>query len=403
MDTDSLLESLVTENTTKIVLLVIDGLGGLPLEPHGKTELGTAKTPNLDKLSSLSSCGLLDSVSPGITPGSGPSHLALFGYDPIKYNIGRGVLSALGIDFDLQKGDICARANFATLDSKGVITDRRAGRISTETNVELCKLLRTRIKIPPEYKLFIETEKEHRAVLILRGEGLDENISDTDPQKIGIKPIPPQALHPKAEDTAELFNNILTQVQRILKDQSKANTLLLRGFAKYHPYITMEERFGLHSLAIAGYPMYRGLAKLVGMDVTPPTKDLEEGIKLLKENFVHYDFFYVHVKKTDSYGEDGNFNAKVKEIENVDKLIPKIIDLKPDVFVVTSDHSTPSKLKAHSWHPNPVLLYSQYCMQDDLKCFDELNCAQGSLGRQPSLNLMPLILANALRLKKYGA
>lgn len=398
-----LLESLVTDNTTKIVLLVMDGLGGLPLEPHGKTELGTAKTPNLAKLAAVSSCGLLDPVSPGITPGSGPSHLALFGYDPIKYNIGRGVLSALGIDFDLQQGDICVRANFATVDKNGVITDRRAGRISTETNVELCKLIRTKINVPDEYGLFIETEKEHRAAIVLRGEGLDENISDTDPQKTGIKPLPASALHPKAEDTAELFNNIIGQIQRILKDQPKANTLLLRGFAKYHPYPSIEERFGLHGLAIAGYPMYRGLAKLVGMDVAPATKDLEESIKVLKGDFAHYDFFYVHVKKTDSYGEDGNFKAKVKEIESTDKLIPRILDLKPDVFVVTSDHSTPSKLKSHSWHPNPTLLYSQYCMQDGLKEFDESHCSQGSLGRQPSLNLMPLMLAHALRLKKYGA
>lgn len=403
MNADSLIESLVTENTTKIVLLVIDGLGGLPLEPHGKTELGAAKTPNLDKLAAISSCGLLDPVGPGITPGSGPSHLALFGYDPIKNNIGRGVLSALGIDFDLQQGDICVRANFATVDKNGVITDRRAGRIPTETNAELCKLLRTKIKIPPEYRLFIETEKEHRAALVLRGEGLDENLSDSDPQKTGIKPLPVQALHPKAEDTAELFNNITVQIQRLLKDQSKANILLMRGFARYHPYPTMEERFGLHSLAVAGYPMYRGLAKLVGMDVTPPAKDLEESLRVLKENFAHYDFFYVHVKKTDSYGEDGNFRSKVKEIENVDKLIPRIMNLKPDVFAITSDHSTPSKLKAHSWHLNPVLLYSQYCRQDGLKKFSEYHCRQGSLGRQPSLNLMPLILANALRLKKYGA
>lgn len=402
MQTD-IIESLITENTTKIVLLVIDGLGGLPLEPHGKTELETAKTPNLDRLAGISSCGLLDPITPGITPGSGPSHLALFGYDPIKYNIGRGVLSALGIDFDLQHGDVCARANFATVDKDGIITDRRAGRISTEENTELCKLLRAKIEIPDEYKLFIETEKEHRAILILRGEGLDDNLSDTDPQKIGVKPLPVNPLHPKAEETAKLFNNILEHAHRILKNQPKANTILLRGFAKYHPYPTIEERFSLHSLAIASYPMYRGLAKLVGMDVAPATKNLEEGIKVLKENFPRYDFFYIHEKKTDSYGEDGNFNAKVKQIECVDKLIPEILALKPDVLAVTGDHSTPSKLKAHSWHPNPVLLYSQYTRQDGIKKFSESHCSQGSLGRQPSLNLMPLMLANALRLKKYGA
>ena len=399
----SLFESLVIENTTKIVLLVIDGLGGIPLEAFGKTELETAKTPNLDKLARYSSCGLLDPVAPGITPGSGPAHLALFGYDPVKSNIGRGVLSALGIDFDLKPGDLCARANFATIDNNGLITDRRAGRISTETNNQLCKLLNEKINVPQENKLFIETVKEHRAVLILRGEGLSDNIADTDPQKTGLKPLIPQPTQPKAQKAALLFTDILRQAQNILKNQPKANMMLVRGFANYHPYPTMKERFKLKSLAIAGYPMYRGLAKLVGMDVAPPTKDLGESIKVLKENLNNYDFFYIHVKKTDSYGEDGNFKDKVKKIEYVDKQIPKILQLKPDVFVVTSDHSTPAKLKAHSWHPNPVLLYSQCCRQDGLEKFSESLCIQGSLGRQPSLFLMSFMLASALRLSKYGA
>lgn len=403
MHRTELLESLIIENNTKIILLVIDGLGGLPLEAFGKTELETAKTPNLDKLARYSSLGLLDPVAPGITPGSGPAHLALFGYDPVKSNIGRGVLSALGIDFDLNRGDLCARANFATIDNNGLVTDRRAGRISTETNNQLCKLLTEKIDVPQENKLFIKTVKEHRAVLILRGEGLADNIADTDPQKTGLKPLIPQPTAPKAQKSALIFTDILRQTQNILKDQPKANMMLLRGFANYHPYPTMKERFKLKSLAIAGYPMYRGLAKLVGMDVTPPTKDLEESIKVLKKNLTNYDFFYIHVKKTDSYGEDGNFKDKVKEIEYVDKLIPKILHLKPDVFVVTSDHSTPAKLSAHSWHPNPLLLHSQYCRQDGLENFSESSCAHGSLGLQPSVNLMPLMLANALKLNKYGA
>lgn len=416
---DAFLEDLVIENNTKIVLLVIDGLGGLPLRPSSKTELEVAKTPNLDRLARVSSCGLLDPISPGITPGSGPAHLGLFGYDPVKYNIGRGVLAALGIDFNLKPGDICTRANFATIDKNDLVTDRRAGRISTETNTKLCRLLGDKVNVPQEYKLFIETVKEHRAVLILRGEGLDENIADTDPQKTGIKPLVPQPTQPTAQRTALLFTDILRQAQDILKNQAfctakqsrgsprrgqpKANMMLLRGFAKYHPYPTMQQRFKIKSLAIAGYPMYRGLAKLVGMDTTLPTKDLEEGIKVLKEKFSNYDYFYIHVKKTDSFGEDGNFKDKVKKIEYVDKLIPKILDLKPDVFILTCDHSTPAKLKAHSWHPCPLLLYSQYCRQDNLKEFSESSCRCGSLSRQPSLNLMPLVLANALRLKKYGA
>jgi len=345
---EKVLKNLISKNDSKIVLLVMDGLGGLAEKTGGKTELATAKTPNLDKLAAVSSCGLLDPIGPGITPGSGPAHLALFGYDPITSNIGRGVLSALGIDFDLKQGDLCARANFATIDPSDTVLDRRAGRIATELNTELCTRLRSQIKVPDKYKLFIETEKEHRAALILRGPDLNENIAETDPQKTGLKLIPPQAQQPEAENTSALLIDILKQIKEILKDQPKANMLLLRGFAQYHPCPTIKEKFQLNSMAIAGYPMYRGLAKLVGMALTPPPHDDKESIQLLKENIAKYDFFYVHVKKTDSYGEDGNFAAKVKVIEETDKLIPAILKMKPDVLAVTCDHSTPATLKAHS-------------------------------------------------------
>lgn len=396
-------KDLIIENKSKIVLLVMDGLGGLPQTPHGKTELATAKTPNLDKLASISSLGLMDPIAPGITPGSGPAHLSLFGYDPVAGNVGRGVLSALGIDFDIKHGDLCARVNFATIDKDEIVQDRRAGRISTKLNEELCEKLRKNITVPAEYKLFIETEKEHRAALILRGKGLNDSISETDPQKTGLKLLWPQALKPEAKKTQEILTDILKQTKELLKDQPKANMVMLRGFAQHEQYPTIKEKFKLKSIAIAGYPMYRGLAKLVGMDVPAPPQNHEETVAQLKENFDKYDFFFVHIKKTDSYGEDGNFDEKVKVIEKTDSIIPKILELNPDVLVVTCDHSTPAVLKAHSWHPIPVLLYSQYCRQDNLNKFDELNCGRGSLGRQPSMNLMPLMLANALRMNKYGA
>jgi len=400
---DEILKDLIIKNDTKIVLVVLDGLGGLSIKEGGATELGAAKTPNLDKLAFKSSCGLMYPIAPGITPGSGPAHLALFGYDPVEYNIGRGVLSALGIDFDIKKGDLCARVNFATIDKQGKITDRRAGRISTEENRRLCKKLRENIKPKEGIEVFIETEKEHRACLILRGEGLGEHIPDTDPQQEGIEPIEAKATETNSQKAAEIVGEIIKQSRQILKDEDMANMILLRGFANFHSYPTVEERFGLRAFAIASYPMYRGLAKLVGMKLAPATQTEEEEVETLKKNFEEYDYFFVHFKKTDSYGEDGNFQAKVKVIEKVDRLMPDIINLKPDVLIVTCDHSTPAKLKSHSWHTIPVLLFSEHVRQDKLKKFDEFNCRCGSLSGLHSVDLMTLALANALRLKKFGA
>lgn len=399
---DKILKDLIVKNDTKIVLVVIDGLGGLPLREGGPTELGTAKTPNLDKLAFKSSCGLMYPIAAGITPGSGPAHLALFGYDPVKYNIGRGVLAALGIGFEVEEGDLCARINFATINREGKVVDRRAGRISTEENQRLCKKLRENIKVEG-IEVFIETVKEHRACLILRGEGLGEHIPDTDPQHEGAEPRKVKAAEPDSQKTAEIVKGIVDEAKQILKDEDKANMILLRGFAKFHPYPTIEERFGLRAFAIASYPMYRGLAKLVGMELAGPTQTEEEEVEVLKKNFKKYDYFFIHFKKTDSYGEDGNFNGKVKMIEKIDKLIPDIINLKPDVLIVTCDHSTPAKLKSHSWHTIPVLLFSEYARQDKLKKFDEFNCRGASLVGLHSVDLMRLALAHARRLNKFGA
>ncbi len=399
---DEILKDLIIKNDAKIVLVVLDGLGGLPMKDGGQTELGAAKTPNLDKLAFKSSCGLMYPIAPGITPGSGPAHLALFGYDPVECNIGRGVLSALGIDFDTKKGDLCARVNFATIDKEGKITDRRAGRIPTEENQRLCKKLRENIKIEGA-EIFIETEKEHRACLILRGKGLSECINDTDPQREGVKPLAVEATEAAGGLTEDILKDIVAQAKEILKDEDKANMILLRGFAEFCSYPTIEERFGLKACAIASYPMYRGLAKLVGMKLASPTHTEEEEVEMLKKNFKKYDYFFIHFKKTDSYGEDGDFQAKVKVIEKVDRLIPDIINLKPDVLIVTCDHSTPAKLKSHSWNTIPVLLFSEYARQDKLKKFDEFNCRCGSLSGLHSVDLMTLALANALRLKKFGA
>jgi 2,3-bisphosphoglycerate-independent phosphoglycerate mutase len=399
----NLISELLLSNSTKIVFLIMDGLGGIQMEEGGKTELQAARTPHLDQLAEISSCGLLDPVGPGITPGSGPAHFALFGYDPIRYNIGRGILEATGIDFPLTEKDVVARINFATVDSGGKVTDRRAGRISTETNQRVCQKIRQGLKPGKGLEVIVETVKEHRGILVLRGEGLRGDIQDTDPEREGAPPLEAKALIPEAKETAARVQNILSQVKKILADEPKANMVLLRGFAKHTRYPSMKERYGLNSLAIATYPMYRGISRLVGMTVLPHVSNLEEEFKALEDNFPKYDFFFLHVKQTDSRGEDGNFDAKAAVIEAVDGYIPRVRALKPDVLVVTGDHSTPAKLASHSWHPLPVILHSNFCLIDEVKKFDEISCIQGALGRMPSVDLLPLALANARRLNKFGA
>ncbi|MBC7264633.1 MAG: 2,3-bisphosphoglycerate-independent phosphoglycerate mutase [Chloroflexi bacterium] len=402
----SRLKSLVIPAETKIVFLVMDGLGGLPLQPGGLTELETATTPHLDALASQSVCGLSVPVAPGITPGSGPAHLALFGYDPLACEIGRGVLEALGVDFDLQPQDVAARGNFCTVDSEGRVTDRRAGRISTDVNAELCARLRA-IKLPG-VEIFVEPVKDYRFILVLRGDGLGDGLTESDPQQLGalphkIEPLSDAADPAAAHRTADLINEFVRQAKPLLADQYPANMFLLRGISKRPSIPTMQEVYGLNPLAIAVYPMYRGLAKLVGMQVLHPGETMEDEFAALESNWEEYNFFFVHIKWTDSAGEDGDFDRKVSIIEQVDAYIPRLMTLKPDVVVVTGDHSTPALLRSHSWHPIPTLIYSPYCRSDEVTEFSERGCARGALGQFPATDIMPLALANALRLTKFGA
>jgi 2,3-bisphosphoglycerate-independent phosphoglycerate mutase len=396
------LKNLVVPAQTKIALILIDGLGGLPLEPGGKTELETAHTPNLDALAAQSALGLADPVAPGITPGSGPGHLGIFGYDPLRYEIGRGVLEALGIDFDLGPRDVAARGNFASVDAAGLLTDRRAGRIPTEVNRKLVNLLRT-IKLPG-VEIFVETVKEHRFVFVMRGAGLGDALSETDPQKTGLPALPVKALDAKSRKAARLANQFIAKARKLLADKHPANMILLRGFAKHPAIPSYQEVFGLSAAAIAVYPMYRGLAKLLGMKMLKVDGEtVADEFGALEKHWDAYDFFYLHVKKTDSAGEDGDFARKVHVIEEVDALIPRLLALKPDVVIVSGDHSTPALLKAHSWHPVPTLLYSRFVRADGIAEFGECACARGSLGRLRAQELMPIALSNAQRLAKFGA
>jgi len=398
---EKILHSLAIQTESRLLMVVIDGLGGLPI--RGKTELETAKIPNLDRLASKSICGLIDPISFGITPGSGPSHLALFGYDPFQYEIGRGVMEALGIGLKLAKNDLVARGNFSTVDEKGFIIDRRAGRISTEKNREICQFLQKEIKKFEGVRISIYPGKEHRFVILFQGEGLKDDLTDTDPQKDGLKAKGAEGLSQEARRTAEIVNGYIRRSTEVLKPFYPANTILLRGFSKIPNIPTMADRLKLRPAAIATYPMYRGLARMVGMEVLETGEAIREEVATLKKYFDQYDFFYLHFKKPDMAGEDGNFKAKVKALEEIDRIIPSILKVQPDVLVVTGDHATPSLLKSHSWHANPVLLYSKYIRPDGVRRFTEMHCQRGELGRFPAVDLIPLMLANGLKLKKFGA
>jgi 2,3-bisphosphoglycerate-independent phosphoglycerate mutase len=401
MDNLELMKELVIPTPTKIVLLVMDGLGGLPRPETGKTELETAATPNLDRLAAKSTCGLTDPVSPGVTPGSAPAHLALFGYDPLTFNVGRGVLEAMGIDFDLQPQDVAARGNFCTVDKAGLITDRRAGRISTATNTELCRLLDG--MTIENVRIFVAPVKEHRFIVVFRGQNLVSDVNDSDPQLVGVVPKKVAALRPEADRMANIANQFIARAQATLADHHPANMILLRGFSTHPSLPAMNDVYKLKTAAIASYPMYRGLSKLVGMKVLSTGASIDDELETLKQNYNDYDFFYLHVKGADAAGEDGDFDRKVKVIEQVDKAMPDVIALNPDVIVVTGDHSTPAVLKGHSWHPVPLLLYSRCCRCDGTKKFSESACLRGGLGRFPATQVMPLAMANALKLTKFGA
>lgn len=397
----ALIQDLSEQTPSKILFLVLDGLGGMPHPEVGKSELEVARIPNLDRFARLSICGVTDPIAPGITPGSGPSHLALFGYNPIRFDIGRGVLSALGIDFPIDPNDVCFRANFATVDAGGNITDRRAGRLATEINRELCALLR-HIHIPG-VEVFVETESGHRALVVFRGEGLSDYVTDTDPQRTGVPPLIAGPTQEEAAPTAQIVNGFLTEAAMVLQGQEPANALLLRGAASYPDIPTIPQVYKLSPAAIATYPMYRGLAKLLGMEVLETGDTIWDEFETLQQDWDAYDFFYFHVKATDTAGEDGDFNRKVQVLEEIDSLIPALLRLQPDVFVITGDHSSPSALSGHSWHPVPFALYSKTCISDEISDFTERTLVQGGLGRFPAQDAMLLAMGHAQKLAKYGA
>ncbi|MGQ0803261.1 MAG: 2,3-bisphosphoglycerate-independent phosphoglycerate mutase [Actinomycetota bacterium] len=395
------LTALVQPADTKILLVVMDGLGGYADGEHG-TELEEAATPNLDQLAAEGASGLVEPVGPGITPGSGPGHLGLFGYDPERFELGRGALSAAGLDFELRPGDVAARGNLCTLAPDGTITDRRAGRIPDDEAAAIVAMLQERVHLDGT-EVFFRHEREHRVLVVLRGNGLDERVTDTDPQATGVPPLEPEPLDPDAKRTVELVDERDAQVRKLLADPPKANGLRLRGFDTHRHLPGFAERYRLRAAAVAIYPMYRGIARLLGMDVLGRPSDLDDQLELLGAAWADYDYFFLHHKGTDSAGEDGDRPRKIAAIEALDAVVPQLRDLAPDVIAVSGDHSTPSQMAAHSWHPVPVVLWSERCGRDQAERFGERWCGAGGLGLRPTKDLMALMLANAGRLAKYGA
>lgn len=386
---------------SKILWLVLDGLGGLPHPNTGRSELETAHTPNLDALAAQSALGLSMPVGYGVTPGSGPGHLALFGYDPLEFDIGRGVLEATGIGFELGPNDVAARGNFCRLHPDGLIADRRAGRIPTPQSSAIVERLRG-IRLDG-VETFVEPVREHRFVLVLRGPGLSDQITETDPQAEGVAPLRSEARDPAAAATAAAVNSFVDQAAALIRDEPLANGLVLRGFATIPSLPQMPEVWGLHPASCAIYPMYRGLARLAGMTALPAGDNIDDQIASLGEHWSEHDYFFCHYKYTDSAGEDGDFDAKVQRLQDFDAALPGFRDLAPDVLVISGDHSTPAVMAAHSWHPVPFLLHSPTTRSTPGAAFTEADCGRGLLGTFPAKESLPLAMAHAGRLAKYGA
>lgn len=398
----NLIASLAKANDKRIVLLVMDGVGDCDNDGKG-TALQIARTPNLDALAKTSALGLLTPVATAVTPGSGPGHLGLFGYDPLVYQVGRGVLSALGVEFPLTPRDVAARLNFCTIDKAGNVTDRRAGRIPDEENRRVLAKVRAGLKVPAGVEVFFETEAEHRAVLVLRGEGLDDSIGETDPQATGVPPLKANRAPYDKSPTAGVVADLIEQVRRLLADEPKANMILARGFAKSPSWPSFADHWQMKPAAVAGYPMYRGVARLMGMPVvSQPTTAADicaEAVKAMKD----HTFVFAHFKYTDKTGEDGDLAGKVKRIEEMDAALPTLLAGKPDVLLITGDHSTPPSMKGHSWHPVPVLMKAPFLRGGDGPRFNEIDCRRGQIGTIPSKEIIPLAMAHAGKLEKFGA
>lgn len=412
-----LLKDLAFPNGTKILLWVFDGVGGLPHPESGKTELEMAQTPHLDAFARQASCGGLEPFGAGVTPGSGPGHMSIFGYPVADFDLARGVVEVLGAervllngeevaDFRLRPSDLAMRGNFATLDDRNgqkVVSDRRANKIATEESARVCERLSREIHIEG-YEVFVMPGEQHRFAVTIRGPELASGLTDGDPQKSGLAVPPIAATRPAAKRAAEVVNAFVEQATTVLEAEPQANTVLLRGIGTPPEIPTMQELYGIRCAAIATYPMYRGIASLVGMDVLEVgSMSHEDEVATLEKHFDDYDFFYLHIKETDSYAHTGEWEKKAGVLEECDPLFERARALGFDVVIVTGDHCTPCLLMEHSWHPIPTMLWSKTVLAGGSQAYTERECYKGTMGVRPSTDLLPLALAEAGRLKKFGA
>ena len=400
-----LLARLAIEGDRRIVLLVLDGVGDIRTADQPLTALDRAELPNLDRLARRSALGRIVPVATGVTPGSGPGHLSLFGYDPTspEADIGRGVLEALGLGLKIDRGDVAARGNFATVDADGNLTDRRAGRIPTAECRRVVDSIQAKLRSFEGADVEVFAGEEHRFVLILRGSGYSAEVADTDPQKTGVPPLAPQPRSAEAEATAALLARVIATINGVIADEPRANAVLLRGVSQLPHLPQFPDLYHLRAGAFAGYPLYRGVAAACGMEVVPCGKHFHDIVPTVAENWSRFDFFFLHVKQTDKAGEDGDLKTKIDVLERVDAALPELLALEPSVLAITGDHSTPAPLASHSWHPVPLLVHSPVCFVDGSQEYTEAAATQGHLGTFPASELMGLLLANAGRLAKYGA
>ncbi|MCK4443355.1 MAG: 2,3-bisphosphoglycerate-independent phosphoglycerate mutase [Thermoplasmata archaeon] len=405
----------------KILLIILDGMADRPVAVLGsKTPLQAANTPNMDWFAKNGMCGQMDPIAPGVRPGSDTSHLAILGYNPHEVYTGRGPFEAAGVGLPMEHGDIAFRCNFGTIDADGTVRDRRAGRIRKGTS----EIARDLDGMPIEgVKVIFKEATEHRAVLILRGDGLSPKVTDVDPHAVGVKYHECEALEPEAGRTAEIVNEFVERSREILADHEvnkkrlkegdfPANIILPRGSGVFPHLDSLEERFGIRSAAICGVTLIKGICRVAGMkilDVDGATGGLDTDMiakgKAAIEALESYDFVFLNVKAPDICGHDGDPEGKVKVAERLDMMMSFIRkELRNDVIMaVTSDHSTPVSVRDHAGDSVPLIVYGKDIRVDEVSSYDEISVTKGILGRIRGSDLIHILLDQSGRAEKFGS
>jgi 2,3-bisphosphoglycerate-independent phosphoglycerate mutase len=397
----------------KILMIILDGASDRPV--NGITPLQHAETPNLDEIASLGISGIIDPIAPGIRPGSDVAHLSLLGYDPYEVYTGRGPFEAAGVGIDVKPGDIAFRCNFATVDN-GIAVDRRAGRI--RGTKELAKAI-GEVKID-DVEIIFKGSTEHRAAMVIRGDGLSQDVIPNDPAEDGRHVCKIEAINPEAERTAKILNKFVEETEKILeeheinrerreKGEPPANYILFRGVGEAPKLERFDERYGLKGGVIAAVALVIGIGRMCGMEYIKTegaTGDVHSDVRMKMKNAVRaledHDFILMNIKGTDEMGHDGDFLGKSDFIQRIDESLAEIMDIGA-LVVITADHSTPVSVGGHSADPVPVVMKGEGVRVDDVKAYDEISSAKGGLLRIRGMNLLPILADLTNRAKKFGA